>query len=124
MKKKKKRLHSPHEISGNVQCGGLKTSMAAVSHNRSRHGTIVSNILYYKLSSGLHCVLKICTVWTALIPKTLAALTASWGIIRHTNTHTHTFVYFYTQESVIVQSLNHDLGPTNGVKTRIGPHKD
>lgn len=121
--KKKKALHSPHEISGNVQCGGLKTSMAAASHSRSRHGTIVSNILYYKLSSGLHCVLKICTVWTALIPKTLAALTASRGIIRHTNTHTR-LCTSTRRRTVIVQSLNHDLGPTNGAKTRIGPHKD
>lgn len=53
------------------------------------NGTIVSNILYYKLSSGLYCVLKISIVGCS-IPKTLAVQTLGGSILRHTHTYTLT----------------------------------
>lgn len=53
------------------------------------NGTIVSNILYYKLSSGLYCVLKISIVGCS-IPKTLAVQTVGGSILRHTHTDTLT----------------------------------
>lgn len=54
-----------------------------VEKSRWRHGSIVSNILYYKLSSGLYCLLKISIVGCS-IPKTLAVQTAGGSTLRHT----------------------------------------
>lgn len=81
-------LKKKEEASISASKKRFKTNVAAVKKSRWRHGTIVSNILYYKLSSGLYCLLKICTVGCSN-PKTLAVQTAGWNMVRHTHTHTH-----------------------------------
>lgn len=97
---------------------GVKEQVETHSINHTR----LENFKWSALrTKNLHC-------WTVLIPKTLAGQTATWGITVLDTTHTHTRTHARQctthGRTVIVQSLNRDFGPTNGVKTRTGPHKD
>lgn len=64
-------------------------------NSRWRHGTIVSNILYYKLSSGLHCLLKSVLLTALMLKHWLFRL--QFGIWSDTHTHAHVCTSIFTR---------------------------